>query len=123
MAMEAGAPLVPGAVWGSQRILTKDRPKNYQRNIPITVDFGNPIEYELDEDPVVVTKRLMVSIAELVDRAQRAYPATPAGDDDLWWRPAHLGGSAPTAEEADAMAARDRACRAERRKRELDGPD
>jgi 1-acyl-sn-glycerol-3-phosphate acyltransferase len=123
MAIEAEAPLVPGAVWGSQRILTKDRPRNYQRNIPITVDFGSPIEYERDEDPVLVTKRLMVSIAEMVDRAQRAYPATPADDSDRWWQPAHLGGRAPTAEEADIMAARDRASRAGRRKSELEGPD
>jgi 1-acyl-sn-glycerol-3-phosphate acyltransferase len=121
MAMKAGAPLVPGAVWGSQRILTKDRPKNYQRNIPITVDFGSPIDYDQDEDPVDVTKRLMLSITELVDRAQRAYPVRPAGDSDGWWLPAHLGGAAPTVEEADAMAARDRAARAEHRKRELDG--
>lgn len=121
MAMEAGAPLVPGAVWGSQRILTKDRPKNYQRNLPITVDFGSPIDYDRDEDPADVTKRLMASITELVDRAQRAYPVRPAGDSDGWWLPAHLGGAAPTVEEADAIAAKDRAARAEHRRRELGG--
>src|SRR5215210_509940 len=37
IAMEAGAPLIPGAVWGSQRILTKGRPKNFQRKVAITV--------------------------------------------------------------------------------------
>ena len=74
MAMEACAPLVPGAVWGSQRILTKDRPKNFERNIPITINFGEPIAYEPDEDPAVVTVRLMASITELTDSAQRAYP-------------------------------------------------
>lgn len=119
MAMEASAPLVPGAVWGSQRILTKDRPKNFERDIPITVDFGPPISYEPDEDPADVTKRLMASITELVDHAQRAYPVKPDGDDD-WWLPAHLGGSAPTIEEADARAERDRIARAERRRRELE---
>ena len=119
MAMEAGAPLVPGAVWGSQRILTKDRPKNYyERNIPITVDFGKPISYEPDEDPADVTLRLMASITELTDHAQRAYGVEPKTGDD-WWLPAHLGGSAPTVEEADALAERDRAARAEKRKREL----
>jgi len=118
MAMEAAAPLVPGAVWGSQRILTKDRPKNYKRNIPITVDFGPPIAYEPDEDPAEVTVRLMAAITKLTDHAQRAYQAKPGAGDD-WWLPAHLGGSAPTIEEADALAERDRAARAERRKREL----
>jgi 1-acyl-sn-glycerol-3-phosphate acyltransferase len=120
MAMEAGAPLVPGAVWGSQRILTKDRPKNYERNIPITVDFGEPIAYDPAEDPAEVTTRLMASITELVDYAQRAYAVKPRNDGDRWWLPAHLGGTAPTVEEADAMAERDRIARAERRKKELD---
>ncbi len=27
---------------------------------------------------------------------QAAYPDTPRGEDDRWWLPAHLGGSAPT---------------------------
>jgi 1-acyl-sn-glycerol-3-phosphate acyltransferase len=119
MAMEARALLVPGAVWGSQRILTKGRPKNFERNIPITVDFGEPIAYEPDEDPADVTVRLMASITELTDKAQRAYPVEPEPGED-WWLPAHLGGSAPTVEEADAQAERDRAARAERRKRQLD---
>lgn len=119
MAVEARAPLVPGAVWGSQRILTKDRPKNFERNIPITVDFGEPIAYEPDEDPAAVTVRLMKSIAALTEHAQRAYPVKPDPGED-WWLPAHLGGSAPTVETADAQAERDRATRAERRKRQLD---
>ena len=38
----------------------------------------------------------------LLDRAQRDYPQQPAGPDDLWWQPAHLGGTAPTPEEAAA---------------------
>jgi 1-acyl-sn-glycerol-3-phosphate acyltransferase len=118
MAMEAGAPLVPGAVWGSQRILTKDRPKNFERDIPITVDFGRPVDYEADEDPAEVTVRLMASITELTDHAQRSYRVKPGPGDD-WWLPAHLGGSAPTIEEADALAEQDRAARAAKRKREL----
>ena len=119
MAMEARAPLVPGAVWGSQRILTKDRPKNFERDIPITVDFGEPVAYEPDEDPAVVTLRLMESITELTDHAQRAYSVKPEPGED-WWLPAHLGGSASAVEAADAQAERDRAARAERRKRQLD---
>jgi 1-acyl-sn-glycerol-3-phosphate acyltransferase len=118
MAMEGGVPLVPGAVWGSQRILTKDRPKNFERDIPITVDFGRPVEYEADEDPAEVTVRLMASITELTDHAQRSYRVKPGPGDD-WWLPAHLGGSAPTAAEADALAEADRAARAEKRRREL----
>ena len=118
MAMEASAPLIPGAVWGSQRILTKGRPKNLQRGVVITVDFGAPIEYTPDEDPADVTKRLMASIEKLVDNASRNYPQQPAGDSDRWWLPAHLGGTAPTVEEADRMAAEERAARKARREKE-----
>jgi hypothetical protein len=36
----------------------------------------------------------------LLDEAQRSYPDRPRGADDSWWLPAHLGGTAPTPEEA-----------------------
>ena len=118
MAMMASAPIVPAAVWGSQRILTKDRPKNFQRNVVITVDLGPPIPYLPTDDPAEVTGRLMEAIGKLVDVAQQNYPQQPEGEDDRWWLPRHLGGSAPSVEEADAMAARDSAERRQRRERE-----
>jgi 1-acyl-sn-glycerol-3-phosphate acyltransferase len=118
MAMAASAPLIPGAVWGSQRILTKGRPRNLQRGVPITVEFGAPIEYSPGEDPTDVTKRLMTAIEGLVDKTSREYPDQPAGDADRWWLPAHLGGTAPTVEAADRMAAEERAARRARREKE-----
>lgn len=122
MAMSVGAPLVPGAVWGTQRILTKGRPKNFQRKVVITVDFGAPISYESDEDVGEVTKRLMARIGELVDEAAAAYPQQPAGDDDRWWLPAHLGGTAPTVAEAEELAAKERSERRARRRAERGKP-
>lgn len=118
MAMAAGAALIPGAVWGSQRILTKGRPKNFERRIPITVAFGPPIEYSPVDDPADVTTRLMAAICDLTDVAQRTYPERPKSGDE-WWQPAHLGGAAPTVAEADAMAAREKQERASRRRKEL----
>ena len=115
MAMRAGAPLIPGAVWGTQRILTKGRPKNFQRDIHITVAIGEPVPYEPDEDPEKVTLVLMERIEELVDRAARNYTQHPAGPDDMWWLPAHLGGTAPTVEESLAMNAREADARRKRR--------
>lgn len=119
MALEAGVPLIPGAVWGSQRILTKGRPRNLQRHLTVTLDYDTPLEYEPDEDPALVTKRLMGRIEQLVDRVQRTYPEHPSDDGDRWWLPAHLGGSAPSVEQADDRAERDRRERSERRKGEL----
>ena len=115
MAMGAGAPLIPGAIWGSQRILTKGRPKNFERNILIDVALDEPVAYEPNEDPEKVSLRLMERIEELVDRQQRNYPHRPAGPEDAWWVPAHLGGTAPTVEESLALNAREAAERRARR--------
>jgi 1-acyl-sn-glycerol-3-phosphate acyltransferase len=114
MAMESNAVLLPCATWGTQRILTKDRPKNYQRKVAMDVYIGEPINYEPNGDVVEVTSRLMDAIGVLVEKAQANYPQEPAGPDDKWWLPAHMGGTAPTVAEADAKAAADK----ERRKRE-----
>lgn len=120
IAMEAGVPLIPGAVWGSQRILTKGRPKNFQRNVAITVDYGAPIDHSPGDDPRVVTKELMERISNLTDFASKRYPQRPSGPEDMWWLPSHLGGSAPTVEESLALSAQEKAerrARAEERAR------
>lgn len=114
MAMAAPAPLIPCATWGTQRILTKDRPKNFERKVAIDVYVGEPIDYETNDDPVDVTARLMDAIGALVEKAQGNYPQQPRPGDE-WWLPAHMGGSAPTVAAADALADRDRAERAARR--------
>lgn len=114
MAMESNALLLPCATWGTQRILTKDRPKNYQRKVAIDVHVGEPIDYDPNGDVVEVTSRLMDAIGVLVEKAQANYPQEPSGPSDKWWLPAHMGGTAPTVAEADAKAAADR----ERRKKE-----
>ncbi|MFN2390217.1 MAG: lysophospholipid acyltransferase family protein [Actinomycetota bacterium] len=117
MAMLAGVPLIPGAVWGTQRILTKGRAKNFERGIAITVDLGAPVSYRPKDDPVEVTERAMGEISRLVDRASRTYPQHPRDDSDRWWVPAHLGGTAPTVEESLALNQREAAERRARRRR------
>jgi 1-acyl-sn-glycerol-3-phosphate acyltransferase len=115
IAQETGAPLIPVAVWGSQRILTKWRPRNFRRNIPIIVNVGAPLKLTADEDPQAATERLMDAIGELLAEAQQRYPAKPKGDDDRWWLPSHLGGTAPTFEEAEKLLAEERERRTRRR--------
>ena len=45
MALEAGVPVVPMVLWGSQRVWTKGHPKRLGRtNTPITIIVGAPIE-------------------------------------------------------------------------------
>ncbi|MEX2553853.1 MAG: 1-acyl-sn-glycerol-3-phosphate acyltransferase [Actinomycetota bacterium] len=99
MAQVSGATIVPLAVWGAHRILTKGRPRNIQRGVAILVNIGAPFELAADEDPRAATDRLMDAIRALLADAQAQYPQKPAGDSDRWWLPAHLGGTAPTPEE------------------------
>jgi 1-acyl-sn-glycerol-3-phosphate acyltransferase len=108
MAIESNAVLLPCVTWGTQRILTKDRPKNFQRKVAMDVYIGEPIDYEAGADAAEVTGRLMEAIGGLVEKAQANYPQQPAGPDDRWWLPAHMGGTAPTVAEADEKAASDR---------------
>jgi 1-acyl-sn-glycerol-3-phosphate acyltransferase len=129
MAMAAGVPLIPSAVWGSQRIITKGRPRNFERGVAISVAYDAPIAYDPDDDPGEVTKRLMEKVNDLVESLWATYPQQPAAPDDAWWLPAHLGGTAPTIEAAEEMAARERVARraqareAARRRRGSAAPD
>ncbi|GHH49993.1 lysophospholipid acyltransferase family protein [Streptomyces candidus] len=97
LAQEAGVPLIPMAVWGTQRIWTKGRPRNFGRNhIPVTIRVGKPVEAPPEEYAGAITRRLRERVQELLEAAQRAYPVRPKDEKDTWWIPAHLGGSAPT---------------------------
>ncbi|HVF53580.1 MAG TPA: lysophospholipid acyltransferase family protein [Actinomycetota bacterium] len=116
LARSAGVPLIPAAVWGTQRILTKGRPKNLQRKLSIIVNVGAPIDSE--GDPRAITDDLMDRITILLKEAQARYPQSPNGDDDRWWLPAHLGGTAPTPEEAERILEAARKERAERKARD-----
>jgi len=101
MAAEAGVPVVPMALWGTQRLWTKGRPKDLtKRHVPISILVGEPMHPKADEDAEVLSKDLRVRMSALVDRVQAGYPEKPASDDERWWLPAHLGGTAPTPEEA-----------------------
>lgn len=96
MAAAGGVPLVPMAVWGSQRLWTKDRKRSLgKRHVPVTILVGEPLRPARRDDQTQVLAELRTRIAALVDKAQREYPDEPSGPDDRWWLPAHLGGTAP----------------------------
>jgi len=99
MAQATSSPIVPVAVWGAHRIMTKGRPRNFQRGVAIQVEIGEQMEVDPTDDLRVATDRLMDRIRELLEKAQRTYPQTPSGPQDTWWIPAHLGGTAPRPDE------------------------
>ena len=101
MAAEAGVPVVPMALWGTQRLWTKGRPKDLtRRHVPISILAGEPMHPTPADDAEVLTKDLRARMAALVERVQAEYPDQPSSDAERWWLPAHLGGTAPTPEEA-----------------------
>jgi 1-acyl-sn-glycerol-3-phosphate acyltransferase len=115
MAMEAGVPLLPCVVWGSQRVFTKNRPKDLSRGTPIRIVVGEAFTPEPTANPQEVTAELKARMQGLLEEARASYPGGPRNDDDTWWIPASLGGTAPTLEQAAQRAADAAAARAARR--------
>lgn len=115
MALEAGVPLLPCVVWGSQRVLTKGRPKDLTRGTPIRIVVGAPFTPDPAADPIAVTADLKTRMQVLLEEARATYDGSPRTPEDTWWIPASMGGTAPTLEQA-AQIARDReSARAARR--------
>jgi 1-acyl-sn-glycerol-3-phosphate acyltransferase len=113
MAVEAGVPILPVVVWGSQRVWTKGRPKALKRNhVPIRIVVGEPF-LPAEGDPSLATKDLKARMQALLDEARRTY--ADRAEDGAWWMPAALGGGAPTLADAEAADAEERAARAARR--------
>ncbi|WP_344296559.1 lysophospholipid acyltransferase family protein [Agromyces neolithicus] len=109
LAAEAGVPVIPVAVWGGQRLMTKRHKIHFGERfgVPVSFAFGTPLRPEAAADVRAATDELRERMQQLVDRLQRDYPVDGTGQ---WWQPRHLGGTAPTpAEAAAADAARDAA--------------
>lgn len=105
MAIDAGVPLIPVVVWGGHRVWTTGRKPHWQRRIPVMVWVDEPMPVHPDDDAETVTQRLALRLRELVDKVLAEYPDRAVGPDDAWWLPAHVGGNAPTPEEAAAAEA------------------
>jgi 1-acyl-sn-glycerol-3-phosphate acyltransferase len=116
MARSAKVPILPAVIWGSQRIWTKGRKRDFGRHkYALTVAIGEPIDIPKGVDPETVNDELRRRMTELLHRVQETYPDKPRGDDDKWWLPARLGGTAPTPEIAAKLDAEEAAERANKR--------
>ena len=102
MAVQSGVPIIPAAVWGGHRVATKGHKVDLRRGVAVTVILGEPIVAEPGEKAQSLLRRTRAAMETLLDEAQRSYPQQPAGPEDRWWLPAHLGGTAPTPEAAAA---------------------
>src|SRR4051812_34525827 len=101
LARTAKVPLIPMVVWGPHRLWTKGHPKQLtKRHVPVLIKIGQAIEMPKGVSPDALTATLKERLSGLLDAVQKAYPEKPAGPEDRWWLPAHLGGTAPLPEAA-----------------------
>jgi 1-acyl-sn-glycerol-3-phosphate acyltransferase len=112
MAAEGDVPLVPLVVWGTQRMMTKGHPRDFSRGKAILINIGEPMHPKRSDDVNAVTAELHTRMAALLEDAMTRYPQQPKDDDDRWWLPARLGGTAPTPAQAAAMEGEERRARA-----------
>jgi 1-acyl-sn-glycerol-3-phosphate acyltransferase len=100
LAAETGAPLLPIAIWGPQRIASARRPVDLHRGRPVSIRVDAPITLERSTDVVAGTVDLGVRLQALLHRLQALPEHQPTPGEPAPWHPAHLGGSAPTRAEA-----------------------
>ena len=100
LAAETGAPVVPVAIWGPQRIATAHRPVELRRGRPVSLLVGAPYAVPQDADRVEATLRLGATLQTMLDDLQARPVHQPSPGERAPWHPAHLGGAAPTIEEA-----------------------
>jgi 1-acyl-sn-glycerol-3-phosphate acyltransferase len=113
LAAEAGVPLIPVVLWGTQRMMTKDHPRDFSRGKTIAIHVGEPLHPDRSR-PAEETARLHTAMSALLEETIAAYPSQeqPPGS---WWLPASHGGSAPTPDEALHLDAEEKRARAARR--------
>jgi 1-acyl-sn-glycerol-3-phosphate acyltransferase len=115
LAQGAGVPIIPVALWGSQRILTKaHKPNLKRRKIPVYIAYGEPYLISKDANIELEEEKLRKEISQLLHLAQENYPDSPV---DQWWGPKRLGGSAPTIEEAAIENAQRKAAKAAKKEK------
>jgi 1-acyl-sn-glycerol-3-phosphate acyltransferase len=107
LAQEAGVPILPTPIWGSQRIWTKGQPRRMGRHgFPLFITVGAPIVVDPEENAVAATARVRAVMEAQLHADQERYPSWPAAERHLL--PRRLGGTAPTVDEAEAMDVADR---------------
>ena len=102
MAQAADVPLIPMAIWGSQRVWTKGHPKRLGRtNTPVTLSVGEPLKVTRKDNAEEANALLRERMTAQLHADQDAYPQLPPSERHFL--PARLGGTAPTLEEANAL--------------------
>lgn len=108
LARETGVPVIPVAIWGSQRIYSvgrvgrngKEPGPDLTRGRRVDLSFGEPMLVAKDADLTEWTRGLGAHLTELLEEIQGRPHHRPRPGEWAPWYPAHLGGAAPTRHEA-----------------------
>lgn len=110
LARETGAPVVPVVSWGQQRLWPVRRqvgepsPRpDLRRGRVVDVVFGEAFDVPADADLTAVTTDLGHRLTTLLEGVQSLPEHRPRPGERARWHPAHLGGTAPTREEARGL--------------------
>lgn len=106
LAQRTGAPMVPLAVWGTQRLFTVGDPApppDLTRNRRVDLAFGTPIHVGSSDDLTERTQQLGHAMTGLLEHLQRLPHHRPRPGEVATWYPAHLGGHAPSRQRARGL--------------------
>ena len=105
IAYEAGVPVIPQVIFGSQRLWTKGHKKNLGRTkTPVFITALEPYypTGDAEADTAEIRRRMQEALEGLWEQYEAEFGPMPAGE---YWVPARKGGGAPTLEEAEARDA------------------
>ena len=106
LAQQTGAPVVPLAVWGTQRLFSVGEPApppDLTRRRRVDLAFGPPLYVAPGDDLTEATHRLGHEMTDLLEGLQRLPHHRPRPGEVATWYPAHLGGHAPTRQRARGL--------------------
>src|SRR5215218_1919157 len=73
IAAEAGVPIVPVTMWGTQRMMTKDHPRDFSRGKTIAIRVGEPM-HVTGKDAVAETAELRARMSAMLAEVVAEYP-------------------------------------------------
>ncbi|HET7328902.1 MAG TPA: lysophospholipid acyltransferase family protein [Nocardioidaceae bacterium] len=101
LAQGAGVPLIPVALWGGQRLWSKDLPRDLTtRGRALSIAVGEPMHPTRRGDATGHADELRTRMQALLDDVQVRHRDQPAAGEEAPWHPRHHGGTAPTPAEA-----------------------
>jgi 1-acyl-sn-glycerol-3-phosphate acyltransferase len=107
LAQQTGAPVVPLAGWGAQRIFSVGDPEpapiDLTRRRRVDLAFGAPMYVGPDDDLTERTHELGHALTGLLEGVQQLPHHRPRPGEVAAWYPAHLGGHAPTRQRARGL--------------------